>query len=103
MEFFESVLRKYSGLIIAGFLGSFIRRIREKMSLTEFVQVIILGVFVSYCVGVSVDEYMHVPEHLRYVIGATSAIYSKEILDEIKEVISSLADTVKSWLSKKID
>ena len=57
MEFLESFARKYGGVVIAGVVGAIIRRIRETMSLIEFLQVIFLGVFVSYCVGVAVEAY----------------------------------------------
>ena len=81
MEFLESFARKYGGVVIAGVVGAIIRRIRENMTLIEFLQVIFLGVFVSYCVGVAVEEYFDISEHFKYVIGAVSAIYSKEVLD----------------------
>ena len=81
MEFLESFARKYGGVVIAGVVGAIIRRIRENMTLIEFLQVIFLGVFVSYCVGVTVEEYLDITEHFKYVIGAVSAIYSKEVLD----------------------
>ena len=78
MEFLESFARKYGGVVIAGVVGAIIRRIRENMTLIEFLQVIFLGVFVSYCVGVAVEEYCDISEHFKYVIGAVSAIYSKD-------------------------
>ena len=103
MEFLESFARKYGGIVIAGVVGAIIRRIRENMTLIEFLQVIFLGVFVSYCVGVVAEEYFDISEHFKYVIGAVSAIYSKEVLDEIKDVISGISDTVKAWINKKIE
>ena len=102
MEFLESFARKYGGVVIAGVMGAIIRRIRETMTLIEFLQVIFLGVFVSYCVGVAVEEYFDISEHFKYVIGAVSAIYSKEVLDEIKDVISGVSESVKAWINKKI-
>ena len=103
MEFLESFARKNGGVVIAGVVGAIIRRIRETMSLIEFLQVIFLGVFVSYCVGVAVEEYCDISEHFKYVIGAVSAIYSKEVLDEIKDVIYGVSEIVKSWINKKIE
>ena len=103
MEFLESFARKYGGVVIAGVVGAIIRRIRENMTLIEFLQVIFLGVFVSYCVGVAVEEYFDISEHFKYVIGAVSAIYSKEVLDEIKDVLSGISETIKSWINKKIE
>ena len=95
MEFIESLARKYGGVVIAGVVGAIIRRIRETMTLLEFLQVIFLGVFVSYCVGVAVEEYFEISEHFKYVIGAVSAIYSKEVLDEIKDVISGISESIR--------
>ena len=103
MEFLENFARKYGGVVIAGVVGAIIRRIRENMTLIEFLQVIFLGVFVSYCVGVVVEEYWEISENFKYVIGAISAIYSKELLDEIKEIIKGISDTVKNWFNKKIE
>lgn len=103
MEFLESFARKYGGVVIAGVVGAIIRRLRENMTLIEFLQVIFLGIFISYCVGVVVEEYWEVSDNLKYVIGAVSAIYSKEVLDEVKDVISSISETIKSWINKKIE
>ena len=100
MEFLENFARKYGGVVIAGVIGSIIRRIRENMTILEFMQVTLLGVFVSYCVGITVEEYFSISEHFKYVVGAVSAIYSKEVLDELKEIISGLSDTVKGWIDK---
>ena len=102
MEFLENFARKYGGVVIAGVVGAIIRRIRENMTLIEFLQVILLGVFVSYCVGVVVEEYWEISEKFKYVIGAISAVYSKEVLDEIKDIIYVISDTVKAWINKKI-
>ena len=103
MEFLESFARKYGGVVITGVVGAIIRRIRETMTLLEFIQVIFLGIFISYCVGVVVEEYWEISEKFKYVIGAISAVYSKEVLDEIKDVISGISDTVKAWINKKIE
>ena len=103
MEFLESFARKYGGVIIAGVAGAIVRRLNQAMSWLEFMQVILLGVFVSYCVGVVVEEYWEISENFKYVIGAISAVYSKEVLDEIKDVISGISDTVKAWINKKIE
>ena len=70
MEVLESFARKYGGVVIAGVVGAIIRRIRETMSLIEFLQVIFLGVFVSYCVGVAVEEYFEISEHFNEFSGA---------------------------------
>ena len=43
MEFLESLARKYGGVVIAGVVGAIIRRIRETMTLLEFLQVIFLA------------------------------------------------------------
>ena len=103
MEFLENFARKYGGVVIAGVVGAIVRRLNQAMSWLEFMQVIFLGVFVSYCVGVIVEEYWEISENLKYVIGAISAVYSKEVLDEIKDVISGISDTVKAWINKKIE
>ena len=73
------------------------------MTIIEFLQVLFLGVFVSYCTGIVVEEYLSISENFKYVIGAISAIYSKELLDEIKEMIKGISDTVKNWFNKKLE
>ena len=103
MEFLENFARKYGGVIIAGVAGGIVRRLNQAMTWLEFLQVIFLGVFVSYSVGVVVEEYFEISEHFKYVIGAVSAIYSKEVLDEIKDVISGISETIKAWINKKIE
>ena len=103
IDYLGILIKKYGGILIAGVAGAIIRRIRENMTIIEFLQVLFLGIFVSYCVGVAVEEYFEISEHFKYVIGAVSAIYSKEVLDEIKDVISGVSETVKAWINKKIE
>ena len=103
MEFLENFARKYGGILIAGIAGAIIRRIRESMTIIEFLQVLFLGVFVSYCTGVVAEEYLSISENFKYVIGAISAIYSKELLDEIKEIVKGISDAVKNWFNKKME
>ena len=103
MELIQEVLKKYGSIIIAGAVGAIIRRFRESMTFLEFVQTLVIGVFISYCVGVIVEEYFTITEHFKYVIGAISAVYSKEILDEIKEIISNLGELINSWLKNKFN
>lgn len=102
MEFLESLAKKYGGIVIAGVIGAIIRRIRETMTMIQFCQVILMSVFVSYCVGVVVEEYWSISENFKYVIGAVSAVYSKEVLDELKETISGISETLKTFINKKI-
>ena len=97
------LIKKYGGILIAGVAGAIIRSIRESMTVKEFLHVLFLGVFVSYCTGTVVEEYTSISEKFKYVVGAISAIYSKELLDEIKETINGISDTVKSWFNKKIE
>ena len=74
MEFLESFARKYGGVVIAGIAGAIIRRIRENMTIIEFLQVLFLGIFVSYCTGIVVEEYLSISENFKYVIGAITEI-----------------------------
>ena len=103
IDYLGILIKKYGGILIAGIAGAIIRRIRESMTIIEFLQVLFLGVFVSYCTGIVVEEYLSISENFKYVIGAISAIYSKELLDEIKEIIKSISDTVKKWFNKKLE
>ena len=103
MDFLENLAKKYGGILIAGVAGAIIRRIRENMTIIEFLQVLFLGIFVSYCTGTVVEEYLSISEKFKYVVGAISAIYSKELLDEIKEIIKGISDFVKNWFNKKLE
>ena len=102
MEFLENLARKYGGIVIAGVAGGIVRRLNQTMSCVEFLQVIFLGIFISYCVGIVVEEYWEVSENFKYVIGAISAVYSKEILDEIKDFISKIADGILKEILSQI-
>ena len=103
IDYLGILIKKYGGILIAGVAGAIIRRIRENMTIIEFLQVLFLGIFVSYCTGTVVEEYTSISEKFKYVVGAISAIYSKELLDEIKETINGISDTVKNWFNKKIE
>ena len=103
IDYLGILIKKYGGILIAGIAGAIIRRIRENMTIIEFLQVLFLGIFVSYCTGTVVEEYTSISEKFKYVVGAISAIYSKELLDEIKETIKGISDTIKIWFNKKIE
>ena len=52
IDYLWILFKKYGGVLIAGIAGAIIRRIRENMTIIEFLQVLFLGVFVSYCTGI---------------------------------------------------
>jgi Na+/H+ antiporter NhaC len=95
MDWIEEFAKKYGGLIIAGVGGAIVRRMRENMTLIKFLKVILMSIFVSFCVGSVVEEYWQVSAHLKYIIGAVSAVYSKEVLDELEDSISGISEIIK--------
>ena len=63
IDYLGILIKKYGGILIAGIAGAIIRRIRESMTIIEFLQVLFLGDIMSFetntdarNVGIAVGE-----------------------------------------------
>ena len=51
IDYLGILIKKYGGILIAGVAGAIIRRIRENMTIIEFLQVLFLGIFAVTSLG----------------------------------------------------
>lgn len=92
---------KYGGYVIGGLIGAIVHRIRNTMSFKKFLGVLFISAFIGFCVGVVLKNYLNVADEVIFVACSISGVFSKDILDEIQEVISMISLFVKK--KAKID
>lgn len=94
-EFFTKIAEKYGYYVIGGVIGAIVHRIRNTMSFKRFLGVIFMSAFVGFCVGVVFKNYLKTPDEVIFVACSISGVFSKDILDEIEEIISYISVFVK--------
>ncbi|WP_271407319.1 hypothetical protein [Tenacibaculum soleae] len=83
-----AIANKYGGFVIGGLIGAIVHRIRNTMSFKQFLGVLFISAFIGFCVGVVLRNYLNATDEVIFVACSISGVFSKDILDEIKEVIS---------------
>lgn len=83
-----AMANKYGGFVIGGLIGAIVHRIRNTMSFKQFLGVLFISAFIGFCVGVVLRNYLNATDEVIFVACSISGVFSKDILDEIKEVIS---------------
>lgn len=102
MNYLIDKVREISPYIVGGAMGAVIHRLRHKMSVWDFIKTIVISMFVSLCVGSLCRDYFNIEsENLIFAICGMSGVFSKEILDEMREVISNLSEIVKRKFNKE--
>ncbi|CAA0156697.1 hypothetical protein [Tenacibaculum maritimum] len=86
---------KYGGFVIGGLVGAVVHRVRNTMSFRQFLGVVFISAFVGFCVGVVMRNYLHVSDEVIFVACSVSGVFSKDILNELQEVISYVSLFVK--------
>lgn len=95
IEYLTTLANKYGGYVIGGLVGAIVHRIRNTMSFKKFLGVLFISAFVGFCVGVVMKNYLHSADEVIFVACSISGVFSKDILDEIQEVISYVSLYVK--------
>lgn len=84
--------KKYSPLIVGGLIGSVIHRLRTDMTIKQFIGSIIMSVFVALSVGIICQEYLEIKKDaIIFVACGISGTFSKVLLDELEEIISTFS------------
>ena len=99
IQVIHDYIKKYSLFIIGGAIGSVIHRLRTKMSFKQFIGSIIISVFVALSVGIICKNYFKLHEDIIFVLCGISGTFSKIILDEIEEIISSISNIIKNKMN----
>jgi hypothetical protein len=100
-DYLINVASKYGGYVIGGLVGAIVHRLRNTMSFQRFLSVLAISAFVGFCVGVLLKNYLNASDEVIFVACSVSGVFSKDILDEIQELISYVSLFVKK--KAKID
>lgn len=96
LDYIIEIIERYSPYIVGGAIGAVIHRLRTQMSLKDFIASIAISIFVSVSVGIVCKDYFAVEQqNVIFVLCGISGTFSKVILDEIQEIISSFSDIFK--------
>ena len=99
--FLETLNSKYGPAIIAGLVGAFIARLRKKMTIRYFISSVIIAVFVSIGVSFICKDYFDISENLTNVCCGVSGVFSRDLLNEIEEIIKDLSGFVKKKIGEE--
>lgn len=94
-DYLINVASKYGGYVIGGLIGAIVHRLRNTMSFKRFLSVLAISAFVGFCVGVLLKNYLNASDEVIFVACSVSGVFSKDILDEIQELISYASLFVK--------
>jgi hypothetical protein len=93
-------LKTAAPLLIAGAIGAIIKRVRHgKMPLKRFLEQIVISAFLAWCLGVTLQHWLGLPNQVIYAIVSISGTVSHIILDELEEV----AGNIKEWVSMLVE
>lgn len=95
LEYLIEKIQGYSPYIVGGAIGALIHRLRTQMTFREFMASIAVSIFVSVSVGIVCKDHFQLSDNLVFVLCGMSGTFSKAILDEIQEIISSASDIFK--------
>jgi fluoride ion exporter CrcB/FEX len=103
LEIINEGLKKFSPYILGGVIGAIVHRLREKeMSWKDFFASILISTFVALCVGIICKDYFEIKQDtIIFVATGISGAFSKDILNEIQELIREISIIVKSKFTKE--
>lgn len=94
-EYLIELIDRYGGFVVGGLIGAVVHRMREKMSIRRFLSVLGISAFVGLCVGILMRSYLEVSQEIIFVACSVSGVFSKDLLDEIQEIIRNISEFVK--------
>lgn len=98
-EYLISLANKYGGYVVGGLIGAIVHRIRNTMSFKKFLGVLFISAFVGFCVGIVMKNYFKTSDEIVFVACSISGVFSKDILDEVGQIINSLSVIFKKKLT----
>jgi len=83
-KYLLTLAEKYAPFLIAGAVGAIINQIRKgKMTFKRVVNQILISSFLAWCLGVSLQYWLEIPNQVIYAIVSLSGMFSEIILDEL--------------------
>ncbi len=101
LDWFVCFVETYAPYITGGIIGAIIDKARNTMTAKQFFRSILIAIFVSFCVGVFAEEYFDMPERVIYTICGIAGTFSKNILDELEDIISYFSEAFKKKFLNK--
>lgn len=101
---FVAIYGKDYGFIFClwGIFGAIVAQAKKRQKWVDFAFSLITSVFVAWIVGVSAEELLNLSPKVTYCLAGIGGHFSKEVLDELKEVIESLSEYIKKFIDKFI-
>lgn len=92
------------GGIIGGFIGGILIQLKTKgEKITSRIINILIAGFIGWVLGRLTSHYLDIPIDIAMVFSSLGGFYSKEITEEIKEIISELSERIKTFKFTKHD
>jgi lipid-A-disaccharide synthase-like uncharacterized protein len=99
----NEILKRFSPYILGGVIGSVVHRLRNHMSIKEFLASTIISVFVALSVGIICKDYFLIKqETVIFVLCGMSGSFSKILLDELEQILSSISEIFKDRFKKEV-
>ncbi len=95
----KDLINKYGFFVVGGLIGAIIHRIKTRMSFKAFLGTLVTSAFVGVCVGILMRNYLDVSEEVVFVGCSMAGVFSKDLLEEIEEIIKMISEYVR----KKLD
>lgn len=89
--------------VIGGFLGAVVQRMRRRMTISKFISVAVMGMFVGWIIGSVLTEWTNFGEKVIYSACALSGVFAEDILKELEKLILKLSDFLSNFINNKIN
>ena len=91
----ESFIEHFGIFALGGMVGAIIHRIRNTMSIRQFLLTVITSVFVGILTGIATRNYLHLNEEVTFGIVSLAGVFSKDLLDFIEDILNQLKYSTK--------
>lgn len=98
IETLQNLASRFGLFVIGGLIGAIVHRLRNKMSWGRFIATLGISGFVGLSVGILCRNYFDAPEEVVFVACSISGVFSKDLLDELHQIIKLFSDYVKKKL-----
>tara|TARA_R110002167_G_scaffold190638_1_gene392918 strand:+ start:1171 stop:1488 length:318 start_codon:yes stop_codon:yes gene_type:complete len=97
----QNLVNRFGLFVIGGLIGAIVHRLRNRMSWRKFIATLGISAFVGLSVGILLRNYFNAPEEVVFVACSVSGVFSKDLLDEVQQIIALLSDYIKQKLKGK--
>lgn len=89
--------------ILGGFIGAIVQRMRKRMSISKFISVAVMGMFVGWIIGTVLTEWTNFGDKIIYSACALSGVFAEDILKEFEKLVIKLSDFISTFINNKLN